>query len=84
MQLLAPTDAPSSAWLPAPPANRGAQQLQLQLQGSERTPAPVGAKRKFVASPPHEAVSPLFSTPGEFLPLFSQKLDNDVRVNSLQ
>lgn len=41
------------------------EQQPHQQQPDMRTPAPLGAKRKFVASPPPEAVSPLFSTPGE-------------------
>jgi hypothetical protein len=62
------TGAAPSVWAPQPPANGGVQ--QPQLQGDVSTPAPVGGKRKFVASPPPEAVSPLFSTPGELRPHF--------------
>lgn len=50
------------AWMPG---HHNGTSASPQRQHSDlRTPAPVGAKRKFVASPPPEVVSPLFSTPG--------------------
>lgn len=56
-----PQQAPANGLASAP-------QQQQQQQSDMQTPAPLGTKRKFVASPPPEAVSPLFSTPGKRAP----------------